>query len=214
MLTCVRFDHASVNCQMPCSRHLPCGHQCQELCYVQPCKCEISCTGRPRRVIGTSPPDFPHLEPQQPPALPALHVPSGSNRRSPRRSPLGSPHRQLNQSEQQSPHHSLHHPVDGPDEGQAYRDYANGGHGLSDATLDAIAIDLAAHERQRKVDEEMAQALFGLDDTSSSGSRFGSDSGHNSLLNGDGKRIVRREIYSGGSVENGGVIESGTSLLD
>ena len=50
-------------------------------------------------------------------------------------------------------------------EGQAFRDFANGGHVQSDAELAALAARQAMNQlRLEKADEEMASALFGNDD--------------------------------------------------
>ena len=76
------------------------------------------------------------------------------------------------QSARQLPHGSTYIAV----EGRAFWDYANGGHEQSDAQLEAIAAAEEARQRQRKADEAMEAALFGIDkpDQNSSGSSMSS----------------------------------------
>lgn len=68
-------------------------------------------------------------------------------------------------SQEKSAPHSRHRPprdpASLPPNGQAFRDFASGGHVAADATLDAMAANDISQLRLQKADDDMASALFG-----------------------------------------------------
>ena len=132
-----------------------------------------------------------------------------------------SPYHSSNQSSYTSPNNSpqrwsQHGIYDGPGERQTYQDFAEGGHKLSDARLTAIAVEVAVRERQRAADEEMANALFGMDFGTNGGTQNGSGSGSHALsidVN-NFNRTIRREIFNHNGAEVERMVTPEISLLD
>ena len=117
---------------------LDCGHACRELCNVNPCECE--CGARVYRAIDLDPtePSLQNTSEQ----IVSLNAPKGP--------PL--PPAPRSRRRHRAPRHTLRRSPERPlriaQEVQAFQDFANGGHRLSDALIE---------EKQRRQLEEMQE---------------------------------------------------------
>ncbi|KAI4170520.1 MAG: hypothetical protein LQ343_004897 [Gyalolechia ehrenbergii] len=147
VLKCHPFPHDKVICHKPCIRELECGHACTEICHVD-CKCPCDRRGRNQSIrppVKFKPPHHPANVNTSP-----MHSQSRT-RDTPAKTPRGSPTKTLTISPI-----SL---VDTSPAAQGFRDFAAGGY----IQADEAAIEAAAKERLRRLDEENEALLFGDD---------------------------------------------------
>ena len=143
------FDHETVKCQQPCSQAQDCGHPCLEPCHVKPCRCLCgkrahipSITARllidlseGARAISGFLDGFPTDR------SPQKHIFSPGQKR--------------------AQNHTKPRSIDVTEGQQAWEAFAAGGHVAADAKLHDETLAAAKAEQQRRLDEEMAHALFG-----------------------------------------------------
>lgn len=157
ILTAISFPHDKVICYKPCSRKLECGHKCSEACYMD-CKCP--CDRTPRNPSTHKPVDFtPSRHPSYENTSPVRGrtCSRGSASKTPRGSPIKTPIQSPIKRTSGSPAQHPQDLVDLTPEAQRFRDFAAGGY----IQADAAAVEAAAKERLRQLDEENAAYLFG-----------------------------------------------------
>lgn len=155
-LKCHPFSHDKILCQKPCIRRLRCGHACTEICHVD-CKCPCIRDGKNLSIhptVNFKPPHRPstgnpspvHSQPR------TQGLSNKTPRTSPTKTPVVSPVSRLSQSPTRFDLIDTSSPT-----AQGFRDFAAGGY----IQADAAAVEAAANERRRQLDEEQEALLFG-----------------------------------------------------
>ena len=195
--TCHPYEHDMVICHNRCIRKLECGHVCEALCFVEPCVCP--CTTSGLTVTAKSAWETP-LPSQHSPTYQAHDMRKGTHLITDSRSTSLSNSISSNGGQRSSSMNAS----------QAYVAYANGGYQDSDAALHAVAVEAAAEMAQRRLDEEMEQALFG-DGTATATDNEPVPTPH---FEGNGHRAVYTELFKSTLPYENAVSNPQRSLLD
>jgi helicase required for RNAi-mediated heterochromatin assembly 1 len=157
-LNCHPFPHEAVNCQKRCTRSVGCGHPCTQACYLE-CKSDCDCEAVEQP--GIQPLDYAKATRTSVTTLVEKKQGSGSRQSSPEKK------QQHGSASRASPQVLEYVAGTCQDlrgrarETQLYRDFAAGGHVESDKNLAALAQKENAEARQKQLDKESYEALFG-----------------------------------------------------